>query len=230
MKFLITNTELDEQIKLIKKHIRLSMNGVIAESMNSNGIIYKANFGVALPRLKEIAGYFTPNADLARRLWMLEERETMILALMLFPVNQLSENDIIKFSSSINNIELAEQSAMLLFSKSEIAFEISGKLIESNNKFDIITGLLTFSRIYQSIEVCTAISLVDQISSLIPNEDFLIYKTVATTLSRLSRISKEVAEHIIIILNNKKDISKDKSLTFTIENVNQEILFLNYGI
>jgi len=44
-----------EIIKEIKTQLRLSMNGVASQSMREKGLAYKINFGVELPRLKEIA-------------------------------------------------------------------------------------------------------------------------------------------------------------------------------
>ena len=83
MKFLLTNPKIDQQIAEIKRKIRLSMNGITSESMESGGIVYKKNFGVAIPRLREIAREYNPDHDLAQRLWMLKIRETMILATLL---------------------------------------------------------------------------------------------------------------------------------------------------
>ena len=44
-----------ETIKDIKGQFRLFMNGVASQSMREKGLDYKLNFGIELPRLKEIA-------------------------------------------------------------------------------------------------------------------------------------------------------------------------------
>ncbi len=230
MKLLLTNPQLDEQIKLAKKYIKLSMNGVTADSMSDNGIKYKSNLGVSIPRIKEIAGYFSPNADLSRRLWLLGGRETMILSLLLYPSGILTINDAEQFISAISNIELAEQTAMLLFSKSEFASEIANKCLISDNAFVVVAGLLTLSRVYNKINAESANNFVVSITKHLPSSNFHIYKAAANCLSRFCRISESIASVIITRLNSMIASADDKSLTFTKEIIQQEITFLNYSI
>ena len=47
-----------ETIKEIKAQFRLFMNGVVSQSMREKGLDYKLNFGIELPRIKEIAAKF----------------------------------------------------------------------------------------------------------------------------------------------------------------------------
>ena len=51
--------ETRETIREIKKQFRLFMNGVVSQSMREKGLDYKLNFGIELPRLKEIAEKFS---------------------------------------------------------------------------------------------------------------------------------------------------------------------------
>ena len=44
MKYFIQNPQLEAIIKEIRKKIRLSMNGVVADKMKESGIRYKQNF------------------------------------------------------------------------------------------------------------------------------------------------------------------------------------------
>ena len=80
--YFVENKEITEQVNKIKRIIRGSMNGITVESMTQKGIHYKANFGVALPRLREIASQYEPNMQLATQLWFLEMRESMIIGSM----------------------------------------------------------------------------------------------------------------------------------------------------
>ena len=61
--------DVKEQLKDIKTQLRLSMNGVVSQSMREKGLDYKLNFGVELPRIKSIAATFEKNHDLAQALW-----------------------------------------------------------------------------------------------------------------------------------------------------------------
>ena len=58
-----------EKIREIKKQFRLFMNGVVSQSMREKGLDYKLNFGIELPRLKEIAAKFEQNHEVAQALW-----------------------------------------------------------------------------------------------------------------------------------------------------------------
>ncbi len=230
MNLLFTNQELDEQIKQVKKYIRLSMNGVTADSMSENGINYKSNLGVTIPRIKEIAGYFNANADLSRRLWLLGGRETMIVALLLFPQHKFDIKEAEYFIKGITNIDIAEQTAMLLFSKSENAIDIAMKCLSSENEFVIVCGLLCLSRIYNNISSENINRVTNKIFEQLPTENFHIYKSAATALSRFCRISQETAKEIRLRINNILSSNDDKSLHFTRDIIDQEIIFLNYSI
>ena len=51
-------------IRKIKTELRLAMNGVASAYMRENGMNYKLNFGVELPRLRAIAAEFPADHDL----------------------------------------------------------------------------------------------------------------------------------------------------------------------
>ena len=60
---------LQDEIREIRKQLRLAMNGVISTSMREKGIVYKLNFGVPYPEIKGIARKHKPNGELAAALW-----------------------------------------------------------------------------------------------------------------------------------------------------------------
>lgn len=200
------------------------MNGVTADAMTDAGLQYKTNLGVGIPRLKEIAANFELSADLARRLWLLGGRETMILALILFPKEKISQNDFLIYEKGITNLELAEQAAMQLFSKLENSQEISKLLLNSTNSFAQVAGLLTISRIYNQLDN----TFIDKILDFLPAENIHLYKAAATSLGRFCRISEVTANEIKIKLNSKSANFAHISLTYTTEIVEQELKFLNY--
>src|ERR1035437_69940 len=117
MKFSFVTPESDRQISEILQKLRLSMNGIVSEQMILNGIEYKKNYGVSIPRLKEIAALYSPNHNLAQQLWNLEIRETMILALILEPVEKFTAENAIEWVQSFNQTEIVEQACMILFCK-----------------------------------------------------------------------------------------------------------------
>ena len=60
--------DVHETIKDIKGQFRLFMNGVASQSMREKGLDYKLNFGIDLPRLKEIAARYEKNHENFARL------------------------------------------------------------------------------------------------------------------------------------------------------------------
>ena len=79
--------DIKEQLKDIKTQLRLSMNGVVSQSMREKGLDYKLNFGVELPRIKSIAAAYEKSHDLAQALWKENIRECKILAGLLQPID-----------------------------------------------------------------------------------------------------------------------------------------------
>ena len=59
---------LQDEIREIRKELRLAMNGVISTSMREKGIVYKLNFGVPYPEIKGIARKHKPDGELAAAL------------------------------------------------------------------------------------------------------------------------------------------------------------------
>ena len=55
---------LQDELKEIRTQLRLAMNGVISTSMREKGIVYKLNFGVPLPEIKQIAATHKPDSEL----------------------------------------------------------------------------------------------------------------------------------------------------------------------
>ena len=74
-----------DKVREIKKSLRLAMNGVVSTLQRRQGLDYKINFGVEIPRLKGIANAFTKDRELAETLWQDNIRECKMLAIFLMP-------------------------------------------------------------------------------------------------------------------------------------------------
>ena len=73
------------EIREIKKSFRLAMNGVVSTLQRRQGLDYKINFGVEIPRLKGIAAEHAKNRELATALWQDNIRECKMMAIFLMP-------------------------------------------------------------------------------------------------------------------------------------------------
>jgi len=131
MDFYLSNTELDAQISEIRRQIRLSMNGIVSDQMKMNGIVYKHNYGVTIPRIKEIAKMYSSNHDLSQRLWMLKIRETMIMSTLLQPIEKFTCELALKRIDELDQIEIVEQICMNLLCKLRYANNLCVECVRS---------------------------------------------------------------------------------------------------
>ena len=106
---------LQDEIREIRKELRLAMNGVISTSMREKGIVYKLNFGVPYPEIKGIARKHKPNGELAAALWKEDIREFKILATFLQPAETLPLDEAKRWVKEIPYLEIAEHCCRNLF-------------------------------------------------------------------------------------------------------------------
>lgn len=139
--------DLHEQIKDIKTQLRLSMNGAVSQSMREKGLVYKLNFGVELPRIKEIAARYEQSHSLAQALWKENIRECKILAAMLQPVDSFLPEIADIWVEDIHNIEIAELTCMNLFCHLPYAPAKSFHWIADEREYFQVCGFLTIARL-----------------------------------------------------------------------------------
>jgi len=224
--FYFSNPEIDLQISKIKQKLMLSMNGIVSEQMEKNGIYYHQNYGVTIPRIKEIAAETGKNADLAERLWTLDIRETKIISTLIEPVESMSIEKSLSRIQQINQIELAEQISMNLLSKLPYAEELCLICTGSNQLWMQITGFTLSTRIYQKFSYTTAVKLIDNAVELAITDEFLLYKSIATLLARMVRKGPEVTEYLLAKMDEFSTV-KSISIEYINNELKQEIDFLN---
>lgn len=111
-----------DEVRDIKKSLRLAMNGVVSTLQRRQGLDYKINFGVEIPRLKEIADAHKKNIGLACTLWQDNIRECKMLAIFLMPENGYADVAD-KWIAETRFTEIADQLAMHLLCKLPDAWE-----------------------------------------------------------------------------------------------------------
>ena len=120
------NLSLLENIRAIKKDLRLSMNGVVSTLQRNQGLNYKINFGVEIPRLKGIAEKYEKNAELSMALWNDNIRECKMLAIFLLP--ETCYSDVAgKWVAGVPYTEIADHLAREILCKIP---DIAGKAID----------------------------------------------------------------------------------------------------
>ena len=226
MKYTLVNPKLDALIVEIRHKIRLSMNGIVSEQMAQNGIHYKKNYGVSIPRIKEIAAGYSQSHDLAQRLWNLQIRETMIMATLLEPVDSFNPQIAQVWTESFNQIEIIEQSCMNLFRKLPYSNTLCENWVHSDTIWMQVTGYMLAARIVMMLTQNEIADIVRAALKISDTNNFHLYKAVALCLSRFCRIDKETAAYI---LKEITAISQTSSTgqQYILNEVKQEILFLN---
>lgn len=138
---------IEQQLKTIRADLRKAMNGITSTSMREKGADYKLNFGVELPRLKQLAVRYAPSAELANALWQQATRELKLLALMLFPAEEMTQKIADQWCREIPNQEIREQSCLLLFQRCPQADEMAQRWMSSGDEAVRATGYWLYARL-----------------------------------------------------------------------------------
>lgn len=147
LKKIVEKEATDAIVRQIRTDLRLSMDGVVAASMRAKGSDYRMNFGVNLPRIKEITSNYTANQMLAEILWKENVRELKIMATLLYPAKNLSRETAEKWCNDISNQEIREQTCMNLFQEVSFADALVNDWIAHENEKIRTTGFWLFARL-----------------------------------------------------------------------------------
>lgn len=123
------------------------MNGVASSSMREKGMVYKLNFGLMQEQIKQLAAGYEPHADLAELLWKEDTRELKILATLLYPIPEFTEETANRWLSEIPNQEIREQICINLFQKLPYAEKIAAQWSNKPDPVIRITGYWLMARL-----------------------------------------------------------------------------------
>lgn len=140
--------DLQETLRDIKTRCRLGMNGVVSKSMRDKGLDYKLNFGVELPRLKEIAACYPKDHRLAQALWKEDIRESKILAAMLQPVDTFCPEMADIWVEDMRYPEMAELTCQHLFQYLPYASQKAFEWIADEREYFAACGYLVLARLF----------------------------------------------------------------------------------
>lgn len=140
--------DLQETLRKIKTELRLSMNGVASAYMRENGVEYKLNFGVELPRLREIAAGFPMDHGLAQALWKEDIRECKILAAMLQPTETFYPEIADIWVEAMPNAEIAQHTVMNLFCRLPYASQKAFEWMAADDETRQLCGYLLIARLF----------------------------------------------------------------------------------
>ena len=139
---------MEKLLNEIHRRFRLAMNGVVSSSMRAKGMPYKVNFGVSLPQLKQIAALYRPDAELAKRLWSENIRESRLLATFLQPREDFSEEEALRWMRQADTPELADFLCMNLLRYQPYASALALKTIVGEDGYVKRTGYALVGRLF----------------------------------------------------------------------------------
>jgi 3-methyladenine DNA glycosylase AlkD len=97
------------KLQTVKRRLFAMRNGVIADALRKGGSPFRIIFGVNLPQLIEIAQDTPHEAELARQLWENKTtRESLLLAPMIFPKDEMTEDEALKWAKEVETVEVAD--------------------------------------------------------------------------------------------------------------------------
>ena len=200
--------DVHETIKDIKGQFRLFMNGVASQSMREKGLDYKLNFGIELPRLKEIAARYEKNHEVAQALWKEEIRECKILAGMLQPIETFYPEIADIWVENIRNIEIAELTCMNLFQHLPYAPAKSFHWIADEQEYVQTCGFLTAARLLMKKGDMTERAsgeLLDQAICAVHSDSYHIRNAALLVIRKYMQHSEEHAFQVCRLVEGMAD-------------------------
>ena len=186
--------DVHETIKDIKGQFRLFMNGVASQSMREKGLDYKLNFGIELPRLKEIAARYEKNHQVAQALWKDNIRECKILAGMLQPVDTFYPEIADIWIEDMHYPEIAELTCMSLFQYLPYASEKAFEWMADDREYFQLCGFMLMARLLMQgsqLNERSEAEFLDQAITVLQGDEMLPQKAAATALKKFATQSKE---------------------------------------
>lgn len=143
----IDDETIASQLASIRAALRTRMDGSVAQSMRESGLDYRYNWGWTRGYLLELAAQYQPSRELAEALRESAVRELLILSTMLFPREELTEQDVEAFLEKVTNVELQEQLAFNLLAYVPLAIRWAEVVVLSNatDESKLYVALLTIA-------------------------------------------------------------------------------------
>ncbi len=179
-----------ETTRLIKKEFRANMNGAASNYMRRGGLNYRVNFGIELPRLREIASQFEPDYTVAQMLWSEDVRESKVVATMLMPEKSLTPNMCDEWARQIPNAEIAQMAVMNLFARLPYARTKAFEWMATADPLLQLCGFLLATRLHlqgDTLPPCLVDELAKLAETTLPTADLHLRKAIQNALTHVTR-------------------------------------------
>lgn len=202
LELIIRQASMQEILQQIRIDLRRSMNGVTSKSMREKGLNYRLNFGVDIPRLRDLSKRYPVDIQLAELLWKQETRELKILATILCPASEFNIEKAEKWVKEIPNQEIREQVCMNLFQKLSFADELVQSWTNSADEEIRTSGYWLLARLLivksDMVRNIDQNKLMDKMVSDLGSESYFLRFSAQNALKFLGRTSKELSQKVLI--------------------------------
>lgn len=185
-----------ETLREMKLALRGAMNGPVAASMRAKGLTYKVNFGVELPRLRDMSARWPASRELAEALWAEDVRESRLLAAMLMPADDFAEETAMEWVASMRFAEEAECTAAHLLCRLPYASDLGFRLIADAAPMAQICGYLTLARLFMQGRRPTqrdADELLDQAAAALACDSASVRRAALSAVNRFGALGEAEA-------------------------------------
>jgi 3-methyladenine DNA glycosylase AlkD len=184
--------------------------------MREKGLDYKLNFGIELPRLKEIAAKFEKNHDVAQALWKENIRECKILAGLLQPVETFYPEIADIWVEDMHYPEIAELTCMNLFQHLPYASEKAFQWMADEGEYFQFCGYMLMARLLMKgneMNERAENEFLDQALTSLQGEAGMVCRGAATALRKYAQQSPSNAKNILKMLHPLVGSGKQEVLT-----------------
>lgn len=225
MKFFIENQRVEKDVEWVKNQVRLHMNGATTSQMESRGINYRVNYGVAVPHLKQLARRIRVSYELAERLWFLEIRETMLLAAIIVPAEEMTVERCEEWAAKIDNEDLVERTAMFLWPRLTVTNQLMPMWLSAADSYLSAMACYTYGHQLKNAKVTGNVGVDDLMACLKVQSNPLVCRSVSFALRMYMRTSPDSIKEVETYIEDLKNSSERYQLTMA-EELRAEIDFL----
>lgn len=215
----------EDILRDIRRRCRMAMNGMASASMRGLGLDYKLNFGLVIQQIKDLAGSYEENVELAEALWKEGTRELKILATLLYPLSEFTPCVADRWVTEIPNQEIREQLCANLLQEVDFAQNIAIQWCNNSDQSIRTSGYWLLARLLLSKKAKNAIDIntLPCVWEDILSENLFLRNASTLTLKHIGRQSKSEADAILNKLaplkNDANPISQEayNSISFEFE-------------
>lgn len=200
---------IQEQLKEIRQSFRLMMSGDTSKSMRDKGVNYHINWGVPFIQLKEMAKQYGKNKPLAIELWKDNVRECKILATLIMPAEEMSEDLVDVWMEQTTTQEMIEMQAFNLYQYLPFASNLAFKWLADNRDLYQICAYQILARLFaKGMEPNErgVNELIDQAVVALQDDNIAVKHAAMTCLQRFATLN-DTYERIVVANLQKLNLS-----------------------